>query len=115
MKTALGAFYGDDENFFGNLSSEVVNDTPILYNNTNTNERGKMNTKYPYGKTATIKVYDLATGAFLRHERQGGMPETKESEGEVTIDADAIRERVAQERANILTVAERDYEGSEIN
>lgn len=68
-------------------------------------------TKYPYGKTATIKVYDLATGAFLRFERQGGMPEEVASEAELTIDGDEIRERVARERAEAIRTCERDYEG----
>jgi hypothetical protein len=69
-------------------------------------------TKYPYGKTATIKVYDLATGAFLRYERQGGMPEEIGSQAELTIDTDAIRERIAQERLNAFATTERDYEGA---
>lgn len=68
-------------------------------------------TKYPYGKTATIKVYDLATGAFLRFERQGGMPEEVASQAELTIDADEIRERVTRERAEAIRTCERDYEG----
>ena len=69
-----------------------------------------MNTKYPFGKTATIKVYDLATGAFLRYEKQGGIV-LNEEDAPFTIDADAIRERVARERAEALITAERDYEG----
>lgn len=70
-----------------------------------------MNTKYPYGKTATIKVYSLATGAFLRYERQGGMPEEVASQAELLIDGDEIRERVATERLNAIATVERDYEG----
>lgn len=70
-----------------------------------------MNTKYPYGKTATIKVYSLATGAFLRYERQGGIVEGVHENGEVVIDGDAIRERVASERLNAIATVERDYEG----
>lgn len=66
---------------------------------------------YPYGLTATIKVYDLATGAFLRYERQGGTPDEIKSESELLIDTDAIRERVAQERADAIRATERDYEG----
>lgn len=68
-------------------------------------------TKYPYGKTATIRVYDLATGAFLRFDRQGGMPEEIGSEAELLIDGDEIRQRVAQERLDAFATTERDYEG----
>ena len=65
---------------------------------------------YPYGKTATIKVYDLATGAFLRYEKQGGIV-LNEQEAPFVIDADAIRERVASERLNAMETVSRDYEG----
>lgn len=66
--------------------------------------------KYPYGKTNTVRVYDLATGAFLRYEKQGEIV-LNEAEKPFTIDAEAIRQRVAAERAESLAVAERDYEG----
>lgn len=70
---------------------------------------------YPFGKTNTIFVFDMATGALLRTEdqRKLGKPADAslvESDAEVTIDADAIRRRVS-ERQNLLTVSERDYEG----
>lgn len=67
--------------------------------------------KYPYGLTGTIRVYDMRTGAFLRFERQGGMPEEVPSEAGLTIDAEEIRYKVAQERANAFATVERDYEG----
>jgi ethanolamine utilization protein EutA (predicted chaperonin) len=69
-------------------------------------------TKYPYGKTATIKVYSLATGAFLRYDRQGAKPEEVGSQAVLTIDADSIRERVATERINAIATVEHDYEGT---
>ena len=76
-------------------------------------ERDKMNiSKYPYGKTATIKVSDLKTGAFLRYDRQGGLPDEIGSKAEIVIDADAIRARVATERANAFRTVARDYEGA---
>lgn len=68
--------------------------------------------KYPYGLTKTIRVYDMATGAFLRYERQGGMPDEIQSDAELSIDADAIRERVARERLDAIRAVERDYEGA---
>lgn len=66
--------------------------------------------KYPYGKTNTIRVYDMNTGAFLRYEKQGEVV-LNEAEKPFTIDTDAIRQRVASERAESLAIAERDYEG----
>lgn len=66
--------------------------------------------KYPYGLTKTIRVYDMRTGAFLRFERQGGVEELP-SEAGLTIDAEEIRNKVAQERANAFATVERDYEG----
>lgn len=66
--------------------------------------------KYPFGKTATIRVYDMETGAFLRYEKQGGIVLNAE-EAPLVIDAEAIRQRVAAERAEALATVERDYEG----
>lgn len=68
--------------------------------------------KYPYGKTKTVKVYDLATGAFIRFDKCNGYKSEKASEAELTIDADEIRQRVASERLNGLRTVERDYEGA---
>lgn len=66
--------------------------------------------KYPFGLTKTIRVYSMETGAFLRYEKQGEVV-LNEAEKPFTIDADAIRERVAAERAEALATTERDYEG----
>jgi hypothetical protein len=74
--------------------------------NTSTLPQGK----YPYGLTRTIRVYDMETGAFLRYEKQGEVVLNAE-EPSLVIDAEAIRERVAAERAESLATVERDYEG----